>query len=404
MYVYTALLTRGGVDRVLTVKANYLAERLGHEVWVVTDSQCGRPLAFPLSPKVRHVDLGTDFDAQYHHGAIMRYVIYRRLMRRYRRRLQRLLLDVRPDIVCSTLGRDMDFLTSLPDGSAKVGESHIAKPYTRNFHLLEARGWPYSIVARLWRRRQERAVARLDALVVLTQRDAQSWAPVRPATVIANPVTIDVGPPARVEASATVVAVGRLSEQKALDRLVRAWAAVAARHPDWQLQLWGEGEGRGALQDLIARLGLDASCRLMGTTADIASVYASAAIYAMSSRFEGFPLVLVEAMACGLPVVAMDCPTGPAEIIDSGRNGILVPDGDEAALADAICRLIEDPALRTALARQARADALGRYGIDATMQRWEALFASLRPGTPAPGRHQSSQTTSGSTAAAAPRP
>ncbi len=115
----------------------------------------------------------------------------------------------------------------------------------------------------------------------------------------------------------------------------------------------------------------------MGTTADIASVYASAAIYAMSSRFEGFPLVLVEAMSCGLPVVAMDCPTGPGEIIDNGRNGLLVADGDEQALARAICTLIEQPDLRLAMAREARAHALSHYALDATMQRWERLFASL---------------------------
>ena len=174
LYVYTALLTQGGVDRVLTVKANYLAERLGHDVWVVTDSQCGRPLVFPLSPRVHHIDLQTDFDEQYHHGILRRYGIYRRLMRQYRQRLEALLMEVRPDIVCTTLGREMDFLTDIGDGSCKVGESHIAKPFCRNLHLMEARGFPYNIVARLWRRRLEKSVARLDDLVVLTERDADN--------------------------------------------------------------------------------------------------------------------------------------------------------------------------------------------------------------------------------------
>lgn len=377
VYVYTALLTQGGVDRVLTVKANYLAERLGHEVWVVTDSQAGRPLVFPLSPKVHHIDLETDFDEQYHHGPLRRYLVYRRLMRQYRSRLEALLDRLRPDIVITTLGRDMDFLTDLHDGSRKVGESHIAKPFCRNLHLMEARGFPWNIVARTWRHRLERAVARLDALVVLTQRDADSWAAVRTAHVIANPITIKPRREAAVLTSRTVVTVGRLSEQKALDRFVRAWAGVARRHPDWQLLIYGEGGEEEALRSLITTLGLTASCRLMGTTNDVAAVYASAAVYAMSSRFEGFPLVLIEAMTCGLPCVAMDCPTGPGEIIDNERNGILVPDGDEPALTAALCRLIESPELRLRLASQARHDALERYGLDATMQRWQNLFINI---------------------------
>ena len=378
LYVYTALLTQGGVDRVLTVKANYLADRLGHEVWMVTDSQAGRPLVFPLSPKVHHVDLHTDFDEQYHHGIVRRYFVYHRLMRQYRRRLTDLLMQVRPDIVCTTLGREMDFLTDIHDGSCKVGESHIAKPFCRNLHLMEARGFPYNIVARHWRRKLERAVAQLDELVVLTQRDAESWASVRQAKVIANPVTVVESGEADIVASRIVVAVGRMSEQKALDRLVRVWATVTRLHPEWQLQLWGEGDEQPALQRLIDTLGIGLTCRLMGTTNDIASVYTSASIYAMTSRFEGFPLVLIEAMTCGLPVVAMDCPTGPGEIIDDDSNGLLVPDGDEPAFAAALSRLMSDSELRSRLAAQARADAVARYGLDATMQRWEEMFERLK--------------------------
>lgn len=395
VYIYTALLTRGGVDRVLTVKANYLAERLGHEVWVVTDSQCGRPLVFPLSPLVHHVDLDTDFDEQYHHGILRRYMIYRRLMRQYRSRLETLLQQVRPDIVCTTLGREMDFITDLHDGSFKVGESHIAKAFCRNLHLMDARGFPYNIVARLWRHRLERSVARLDRLVVLTQRDAASWAPVCQATVIPNPITIEHGngdsprshadPPLPHSAykgvgtasGGKVISVGRLSEQKAHDRLLRAWAKVVSRHADWQLEIWGEGVEQASLQRLIDTLGLGQSCRLMGITSDIAGVLTSADIYAMSSRFEGLPLVLIEAMSMGLPPVAMDCPTGPREIITDGRNGLLVGDGDEDALSSAICRLIENPDLRHRLASQAKTDTMSRFGLDATMQRWEELFTGL---------------------------
>lgn len=376
-YVYTALTTLGGVDRVLSIKANYLADVLRHEVWIITDSQAGRPPVFPLSPRVHHIDLETDFDEQYHHGTIRRYFIYRRLMRQYRERLERTLSEIRPDITSCTLGREMDFITSLNDGSRKIGESHIAKPFCRNFHLMEARGFPYNIVARVWRRRLEQAVKRLDALVVLTERDAASWADVRKAVVIHNPCTIEPHSLAKVRESKTVVAVGRMSEQKALDRLVKAWAGVHEAHPDWQLCIYGEGEMQEQLQQLIIQLGLQSSCRLCGTTDDVASVYASAAIYAMTSRFEGFPLVLIEAMTCGLPVVAMDCPTGTREIIEPDRNGLLVPDGDIAAMTDALNRMIAEPELRERLASGALQSARKRFAIDPVMRQWTALFNSI---------------------------
>lgn len=377
-YIYTALTTLGGVDRVLTIKANYLADVLGHEVYVITDSQAGRPPVFPLSERVHHIDLQTDFDEQYHHGILRRYMVYRRLMRQYRQRLEQTLCDVRPDIVSCTLGREMDFLMDIHDGSYKIGESHIAKPYCRNLHLMEERGGLYKLVARLWRARLERAVKRLDALVVLTQRDADSWASVRPATVIHNPCTIVPQGIADVRQSKTVVAVGRMSEQKALDRLVRAWKPIAQHNPDWQLCIYGEGEKQAELELLIAELGLGQSCHLCGTTSDVASVYAGAAIYAMTSRFEGFPLVLIEAMSCGLPVVSMDCPTGAREIVTHGHNGLLVPDGDIEAMSTALQQLIDSPDLRQQLAEVALSSARDRFGMEPVMHQWELLFDGLK--------------------------
>ena len=376
-YVYTALTTLGGVDRVLSIKANYLADMLGHEVYVITDSQSGRPPVFPLSERVTHIDLDTDFDEQYHHGIMRRFFVYRRLMRQYRIRLEKTLMEIHPDVTCCTLGREMDFITSLNDGSRKVGESHIAKPFCRNFHLMEAQGFPYSLVARIWRKRLEQAARQLDALVVLTERDAQSWASVRKTTVIHNPSTIQPHSLADTARSHTVLAIGRMSEQKALDRLVRAWQPLASKFPEWQLCIYGEGEQQPMLEQLIAELHLGNSCHLCGTTNDAASVYASGAVYAMTSRFEGFPLVVIEAMSCGLPVVAMDCPTGTREIVENGVNGLLVPDGDIEAMSRALAQVMGDTALRQQLATQALTSARQRFAIEPVMQQWIKLFQSL---------------------------
>ena len=377
VYIYTALLTQGGVDRVLSVKANYLADHLGHDVWIITDSQAGRPVVFPLSPQVHHIDLETDFDEQYHNGIIRRFMIYRRLMRQYRKRLKAKLNEIRPDIVCTTLGRDMDFLCDLHDGSRKVGESHIAKAFCRNFHLMEARGFPYKQIARYWRWKQERSVAKLDALVVLTQRDAASWSDVRKAQVIHNPCTIVPTGRADVVKSRTVVAVGRLGEQKAFHRLIAAWSKVAPLHPEWQLCIWGEGELQIDLQNQISELGLTASVHLCGISHNIEDCYQQGAFYAMTSRFEGFPLVLIEAMSCGLPLVAMDCPTGVREIVNDGENGLLVPDGDIEAMSSALCRMIESPSLRSSMSKRCLKIVEDRFCLPAVMNKWEKLFESL---------------------------
>ena len=142
VYLYTALCTVGGADRSIIQKANYLADEMHQDVFIITDSQKERPPVFPISPRIRHIDIAIDFDRQYHHNLLVRGYYYFTLMYLYRKKLEYWLKTLKPDIVISTLGRELDFLTQLDDGSVKIGESHIAKPYTRNLHLMEQRGIP----------------------------------------------------------------------------------------------------------------------------------------------------------------------------------------------------------------------------------------------------------------------
>jgi len=374
-YIYTALTTFGGVDRVLTVKANYLAEKMGYDVTIITESQTGRPPVFPLSPKVKHIDLETDFDEEYHYSGLKRYMVYRRLMKQYRERMEKTLTEIRPDIVCTTCGRDLDFLCKLKDGSKKVGESHITKQFVRNFHLMEQRGFPYNIVARYWRHKQENAVRQLDGFVVLTKNDAESWADIRRSTVIPNPLILNVEKCASLE-NHEVISVGRLEEQKGFDLLLPAWAKVVEKHPDWCLTIYGEGSQRGMLQTMVEKFGIGKSVRLPGQTDDVATHYLESSIYALSSRFEGFGLVLTEAMSFGIPCVAFNCPYGPSDIIADGEDGLLVENGNTDALAEGICRLIENKGLRRQLGQNAKLN-IQRYAIENVMPQWDKLFTSL---------------------------
>ena len=173
-YIYTSLRTVGGADRVITNKANWLAEH-GYDVTIVTDTQMDHSPVYPLSPNVRLYDLAVDFNQEYGHSIPIRIWWYFKLMRKYKTLLIKFLMKEQPDIVITTLARDLDFLTSIHDGSVKIGESHIARHYSRNFHLLEQKGGVSKLLAMYGRWKQERTVRKLDALVLLTSQDERNW-------------------------------------------------------------------------------------------------------------------------------------------------------------------------------------------------------------------------------------
>ena len=220
---------------------------------------------------------------------------------------------------------------------------------------------------------------RLDLVTALTRRDAAAYRKhLRKGTRVEcmpNGIRAPQGRPAALDAK-VVVAAGRLARQKGFDRLLAAWAMVAARHPDWQLQIFGDGMLRSRLEARIAELGIAGSARLMGFTPRLHEELAGASLYVMSSRREGFPMVLLEAMAAGLPVVSFDCPTGPRDIVRDGVDGYVVRNRDVEALASAMSELMSDADRRKAFGAAAREGA-ARYDLDAVAARWEALLAEL---------------------------
>jgi glycosyltransferase involved in cell wall biosynthesis len=224
----------------------------------------------------------------------------------------------------------------------------------------------------------------LDALVVLTEDDLREYSDVISGSTrlerIPNAAPVMDGPPSSLT-EPVVLAAGRLTHQKGFDRLIRAFAPVARRHPEWTLRICGSGNKRRGLRKLIRAQGLRDNVVLAGSIPDMSAEMENASLFALSSRFEGLPMVMVEAMSKGLPIVSFDCPTGPREVIDDGRSGILVADGDEDALGRAMLELIEDEERRRRYGAAALADAK-RYSLSEIGPRWEALLASLaRAGT-----------------------
>lgn len=163
--------------------------------------------------------------------------------------------------------------------------------------------------------------------------------------------------------------------QKGFDRLIDAWSIVNMQHPDWVLRIYGDGM-RQQLQQQIDRLGIASSCILEHSTPDIDEKYCESSIFALSSRYEGFGMVIIEAMACGIPPVSFACPCGPRDIIDDGKNGLLVENGNIEMLAGKICYLIENDEIRRKMGQQARID-VERFKIEQIAGQWKELFESL---------------------------
>jgi glycosyltransferase involved in cell wall biosynthesis len=223
---------------------------------------------------------------------------------------------------------------------------------------------------------------KLDLVTTLTEGDAEAYrAHLGPGTRVEcmpNGVPDLGGRRAPLE-NKVVVAAGRMGPQKGFDRLLPVWAKVVREHPDWELRIWGGGQGIGKLRRQAEELGIADSARVMGFTRKLDEEFASSSLYVMSSRKEGFPMVLLEAMGVGLPVVSYDCPTGPRDIIREGVDGHVVPDGDGDALAAAMSELMGDAERRRAFGAAA-VEGAARYDLAAIVARWERLLAELEAG------------------------
>jgi glycosyltransferase involved in cell wall biosynthesis len=254
---------------------------------------------------------------------------------------------------------------------AQLGRPGVTAIGTEHLHLSKH--------DRVLRKAIARTYPRLDGLVVLTERDREAYrerlGPRPPVWRIPNAVADPVPPFAAMDAK-VILAAGRLKYQKGFDLLVEAFAGACERHPGWTLRICGHGHLRERLQQQIDAAGIAGRVELPGPTDDVPGEMARASIYALSSRFEGFPLVLLEAMSKGMAVAAFDCPTGPGDIIEDHRNGLLVPAQDVAGLSRALDELMADAELRRRCARAAL-ETVREYSVSRIGARWDAVLGEL---------------------------
>ena len=371
VYLTPALYMAGGVERVLTLKANYFAEQFGYDITIILTEGKGKPLFYPLSDKVEVINLNIGFEELWNCSFLKKVFVYLKKQRTFRKLLTAELMRLRPDITVSLLRREINFLTKIKDGSRKVGELHVNRANYRNFEANES-NFVKALFARFRMRGLVNKLKQLDRFVVLTEEDREAWPELSNVSVIPDPLSfVPVAKSPLTEKR--VIAIGRYVYQKGFDLLLQAWAKIEREHSDWQLTVFGDGDRTNYVQ-LVEKLGVDSSrCSLNGKTTDIETEYRNSSLFVFSSRFEGFGMVLVEAMACGLPVVSFACPCGPKDIVTDGEDGFLVENGNVKMLAERLVQLMSDASLRQQMAVAALKKS-ERYRMEQIAPRWQQLF------------------------------
>ena len=363
VYVYPTLASWGGVERILIEKMSLLACEDGYEVFALTYNQGNHPVPFQLDARVHHIDLGVRTHVQYQYQGIRRWIEGWKRRRWLRQRMKQTLREISPDVIVTTTSGELSLLCQQKGDTPLIVESHGGYD-----HLID---YPSMNWLHRWDiRNRYRLLRKASAIVSLTDSDAQKWQAVYPHVwVIPNVVHLN---PANLYSQVDqkrIIFAGRLAEQKGIPELIAMWRIVQQRHPDWQLDIYGEGD-RERLQQTAKGL------QFFSPVADIFSKYRESSMLVLTSRWEPFGLVIPEAMSCGLPVVSFEG-DGPNCIITDGVDGFIVKDRDIKIFADRVCQLIEHPELRQRMGRSAVQSVL-RYTAERILPMWKELFESFR--------------------------
>lgn len=379
VYCAPSLYMAGGVERVLTLKANYFADHFGYDITIILTEGKNKPMFYPLSNKIHVVNLNIGFEELWTCSFAKKVLVYLKKQRQFKKALTKELMRIHPDVTVSLLRREINFLNDIKDGSRKIGELHVNRANYRNFETndsnfiknLFAKFWMYSLVSKL---------KHLDQFIVLTEEDKKAWAELPNISVIPDPLSFCPTQKSSLSVK-RVIAVGRYVYQKGFDLLLQAWATIERQYPEWQLVVFGDGN-RTPYEQQMKELGIDDSrCHLYGPTTDIQQEYVNSSLFAFSSRFEGFGMVLVEAMACGLPVVSFDCPCGPKDIVRDSEDGILVENGNIKLFASSLSKLMSDEALRQSMSKAALKN-VQRFSMEQIAEQWRNIFESDNAVTP----------------------
>ena len=353
----------GGIEKVMATKANHFASLPGVEVFIVTAEQKGLAPCYTLDERIRLIDLAVDYDrtqSYFSGGNLLKAV-------KHFRSQKKLFRDLSPDVIISpNFNFDHYWLPFIKGRAKLLKERHSSR------YLEEEQRKTASLSTRIRFRINDWIESRYDHIVVLNA-DEKAYVKTGNAVVIPNSIPIQ-----NITAALTnkkVIAAGRISPVKNFGDLIRAWALVHRTCPEWQLDIFGEDylDTKKDLKHLVTTLKLEQSVFFQGTIDRMTEKMSEYALYAMTSETECFPMVLLEALSVGVPVVSYDCPNGPRNIVTHGSDGLISPHHDVELLAESLLRLMGDKELRKEMGSAAKQNVL-RFGTLKVMKQWQELL------------------------------
>ena len=378
VYVTETMVSSGGTEKMLSEKASYLVDVFGYDVTIISCTQiAGQANTFPLSQNVKQINLAIPYYRQYHYGYPKRLLVKWETNQALKKLLTKTIHQIDPDIVIGVARFAADIVTTIKCRAKKIIECHEARP----FIMADMEG-NRALVSRLYtnlilKKRYFRMIERhADVVVTLTEGDSHLWKKARHLEVIPNFSTMAVSRMADYK-NKRVIAVGRLSAEKGYDRLLKIWKRVSPQHQDWSLEFFGDGKLHHMLTNMIHDLQL-LNVTINPPTPHISEEYSKSAICVMTSHFEGFSLVLLEAIRHGLPCIAFDCPFGPASIIKDGICGYLIEENSIEQYAQKLSLLMDQEDIWKSLSKEAikRGE---DFSVETVMNRWRQLFEDLVP-------------------------
>ena len=377
VYIYHSFILKGGIERVFCDKMNYLAQNTSYDVTFITFEQGNHPFAYKLNDRIKVVDINCRFVELWNYNIIKRNILNFILRRKLKKCLTATLKKESPDIVISTT-EDIKYnycIFNLP--YRFIVESHVhMKEIIKS--SIKKQFFIHSI-SKIFFKWKLSKINKCKLLVALTDADKRDWSKVINSDIIIIPNILTFYPDKITDyskRSKRILCVGRLTKQNGFDLMIKAWAIIADKHKEWKVDIFGDGELNNTLNGLIKNYCLDESITIHPATNHLYDEYMDSSIFAFSSRFEGFGLVLIEAMSCGVPCISFDCPHGPSEIITNGKNGLLVQNGNIDEFANSLDSMINNYEQRKFMSINARIDSQ-KYKRENIMPQWIELFETL---------------------------
>ncbi|TXE11661.1 glycosyltransferase family 4 protein [Seonamhaeicola algicola] len=360
LYITNGINGPGGLERVLSIKASLLADEYNYNVNIATLNQYSQDLFYNFSSKITFHNISAQ-------GNYIKY------FNEYRKGLKNLIKKINPQIilVCDDglKGLLLPFIIGKP--CKMIYERHVSKNaelQKNNPNIFQ------KLIKTIKFKLMDIGAKQYDTFVVLTNGNKNEWN-IKNIKVIPNPLSFYPNKVSTLK-NKNVLAVGKQSFQKGYDRLLHSWKAIQDEYPDWRLNIYGTINKNQNLEILANELNISKTVTFHNPVKNIAEKYEQASIYVMSSRYEGFGMVLTEAMAYGVPCVSFDCPYGPSDIIENNINGFLVTNGDCALLSQKIKELIKNQNLRIAFGKEARISTK-KYLAENIVNKWDVLFKTL---------------------------